>query len=343
MKKWLQAIVFLMWSCLVLSCTSQQLVADPDALDRIPVVYDKGYRIGAFGLEKLHPFDIGKYQKIHRGLKKAGVLNEENEHRPEPLARETLLLVHSQDYLETLKSPAWVAVYLEAPAVRLLPKRMLKRSLIDPFILASGGTLKASRLALDHGAAINLGGGYHHAKPESGEGFCVIADVPIAIRKLQKEGEIKRALVVDTDIHQGNGTIVCLEDDPSTFTFSMHESGIYPVPKETGDRDVSVPAGVTDDAYMRSLKHWLPKVIAKSKPDIVFYVSGCDALAGDPLANGTMTHEGIARRDAYVLAECRKRKIPFVMTLAGGYSKDAWQAQYKSIVGLMKKEDVTSP
>ncbi len=314
------------------SCAAPEV---PENAKLIPVVHDKGYQISLGGLEKLHPFDIAKYRRIHDALKGDGLLGGGNSHAPDLLSHDDLLLVHGEAYLKSLESPKKVATYLEAPQVAHLPAFLVKKGMIKPFVLASGGTLKAARLALEHGVAVNLGGGYHHAKPDTGEGFCVIADVPIAIRKLRKEGKITRALVVDTDIHQGNGTVVCLANDPASFTFSLHEGDIYPIPKETGDRDVTVPAGTGDEAYLKLLKHWLPIVIRESNPDIVFHVAGCDALAGDPLANGRMTAEGIAKRDAYVVSECRKRNIPYVMTLAGGYSDGAWKAQYQSIAGLM--------
>lgn len=319
----------------LMSCASSLTPEENQKKPLVPVVYDKGYNLSVLGLEKLHPFDIGKYRKINKALRKEGLIDASNRYGPDKLSVDDLKLVHSDAYLTALKSPAAVAGFLEAPSVRLVPKWLLQSKVVKPFILASGGTLKAGRLALKHQLAINLGGGFHHAKPHSGEGFCIIADVPIAIRKLQQEGLIKRALVIDTDIHQGNGTILCLAGDRSTYTFSIHEGGIYPIPKEAGDRDVEVAAQVTDEDYMKTLEKWLPRVIEESKPDIVFHVAGCDALAGDPLANGRMSHAGIVQRDALIVAVCRERKIPYVMTLSGGYSKEAWRAQYASVRNII--------
>lgn len=158
----------------------------------------------------------------------------------------------------------------------------------------------------------------------------------IAIRQLQKEKKIRRALIIDTDAHQGNGTIVCLPNDPDTFTFSMHEAGIYPMPKEKGDWDIALPAGTGDASCLGTLERSLPEMFRRSRPDIVFHVAGCDMLAGDPLANLRMTHEGIAKRDAMVAAYCKQKNVPYVMTMAGGYSKEAWKAQYGGIVEVMK-------
>lgn len=308
--------------------------------DKVPIVYSPKYKINVFGMEKLHPFDIAKYDKIYAGLKKDGLVTDKNLVNPSEVTREQMLLVHSPKYIDSLKKTANVAGYLEAPPLKIIPDSMLDRMVVSRFRKASGGTIAAARLALKHPSkmAFNLGGGYHHAKPDVGEGFCIIADVPIAIRVLQKEGLIKRALVIDTDIHQGNGTILCLKDDPSTYTFSIHEGGIYPMPKEKGDLDLELQAGVTDDLYLKVLAEHLDDLFKKSKPNIVFHVAGCDALAGDPLANGKMTHEGIAKRDQMIVAACKKHGVPYVMTMSGGYSKDAWSAQYKSIKAILEAE-----
>ena len=308
----------------------------------VPIVYSPKYKISVFGLERLHPFDIGKYDKIYAALKKDGLVSDKTVVTPQPVTEKEMLRVHTAGYLKRLKKTSYVARYLEAPAMKIIPNRMVDGMVVSRFRLASGGTLAAARLALKNKSklAINLGGGLHHAKPDSGEGFCIIADVPIAIRTLQAEGLIKRALIIDTDIHQGNGTIVCLKNDPTTYTFSMHEGGIYPMPKEVGDKDIELRAGVTDAEYLKILKSALDEVFKRSKPDIVFHVAGCDALTADPLANAQMTAAGISKRDMMVVEACRKHGVPYVMTLAGGYSKDAWKAQYqsiKSIIGAAQK------
>ncbi len=309
-------------------------------LSPIPLVYSPNYKISVFGMEKLHPFDIAKYDKIFNALKKDGLVTEESVIDPAEVSRDEMLLIHTQDYLENLKKTNHVAQYLEAPALKVIPDAMIDHRIVSRFRKAAGGTIAAARQALRAKSkmAINLGGGYHHAKPDVGEGFCIIADVPIAIRQLQKEKLIKRALIIDTDIHQGNGTILCLKDDPTTYTFSMHERGIYPLPKEVGDEDVELEARVTDEQYLKILGGRLDQLFAKSRPDMVFHVAGCDALAGDPLATGQMTHEGILKRDAMIVKACKKRGIPYVMTLSGGYSRDAWNAQYKSIRSLIQNE-----
>lgn len=300
---------------------------------KVSVVYSDDYLINLGGAEKAHPFDIKKYKKIHDALLADKLFRAEATLKPEAIAVEDLLLVHSKAYLESLADRAKLATYLEAPVLRVLPVS-LNNGILKPFRYSTGGTLLAARSALKHGIGVNIGGGYHHAKPDVGEGFCVYADVPIAIRKLQNENEIKRAVVIDVDVHQGNGTILCLQDD-STFTFSMHQSGIYPMPKEQGDLDVELTSGMGDEEYLEVLNLHVTKVLDESKPDICFVVAGCDTLAGDPLANLAMTEQGIVQRDAAIFAACAERKIPTVFTTSGGYSPKAWHAQYLSIKNLI--------
>ena len=304
---------------------------------RVAIVYSSQYQISIGGLEKLHPFDMRKYAKIYLKLNTEGLIRPEDVFVPEPASEEQILTVHSRQYLDRLKRPSNVARYLEAPPVALVPKGMLDSGILKPFRHATGGTILAARLALKHGIAVNLAGGYHHAKPDAGEGFCIYADMPIAIRVLQADGLIKRALIVDLDVHQGNGSAVIFAGDDSVFTFSMHQRDIYPIPKETSDLDVDLPAGTDDEAFNRILKANLPQIIDRARPDIVFLQAGCDTLAEDPLASLAMTAGGIVARDAIVIDECVRRGIPVAMVLGGGYSKLAWSAQYDSIERTIRK------
>ncbi len=308
---------------------------DPDLPFDVSVVYSPGYLIDLGGMEKMHPFDIRKYEKIHNALINDGLLTEEQTLKPTPVTNEELLLIHTQGYLDDLKKRKKVAQYLEAPILQMAPVS-LDRAVLEPFRRASGGTILAARAALTTGIGVNIGGGYHHAKPDRGEGFCLYADVPIAIRKLQSEKLIERAIVIDVDVHQGNGTIVCLPDDDSTFTFSMHQGDIYPIPKEVGDLDVELDAGMTDEQYMEVLSEHLPRILDGSDADICFIVGGCDPLDGDPLASLKMTPDGIVKRDHAIVQACIERKMPVVLTLSGGYSPDAWKSQYKSIKNLLE-------
>jgi len=165
----------------------------------------------------------------------------------------------------------------------------------------------------------------------------VYADMPVAIRALQEGGLIQRALVVDLDVHQGNGTAVCFAGDDSVFTFSIHEGDIYPIPEAGSDLDVELPAGTGDEAYLQTLREHLPAVLDRAGPDVVFLQAGCDTLAGDPLARMRMTPAGIVQRDAEVIDACAARGIPVVMVLGGGYSRHAWWAQYLSVRRTIRK------
>jgi histone deacetylase 11 len=302
----------------------------------VALVYVKDYEINLGGLERSHAFDIHKYQKIRRRLVQDGLAAERDFFPPQELSREQILLVHTPAFLQNLKEPKTVAEYLEAPVARLVPAPLLDAGILRAFRYASGGTILAARLALEHGIAVNLGGGYHHAKPGAGEGFCVYADMPIAIRALQREKKIARVLVVDLDVHQGNGTDVCLKGDDSVFTFDMHQGNIYPIPKEKSSLDIELEPGTGDAAYQNTLEKALPGAIDRARPDLVFFQAGCDPLRGDPLASLALSPEGIVARDAYVIDACAKRGLPVVMVLGGGYSPQAWSVQAASIARSVK-------
>jgi len=305
--------------------------------EHVAIVYSKYYQIDLAGMEKLHPFDINKYAKIYLQMNMDGLIQPEDVYVPGEISKEDILLVHTEGYLQDLKNSKKVAQYLEAGFVSLAPPKLLDLSILRAFRYAAGGTLLASRLALEYGIAVNLGGGYHHAEPGRGGGFCIYADMPIAIRRLQKEGLIKRALVIDLDVHQGNGTAEYFKGDDSVFTFSMHEGDIYPFPKADSDMDIELEAGDGDDIFIETLGVYLPVVFDRARPDLVFYQAGVDPLAEDPLANLEMTPGGIARRDEMVIDACVRRGVPVVMCLGGGYSENAWKVQYGSIRNIIEK------
>ncbi len=304
---------------------------------RVCLVYSKHYQISMGGLEKLHPFDINKYERIYVQLVRDGLLCPHQVFVPEVIGRADLRRVHTADYLDReLRSPTRLASYLELGALGIVPAGLTDRSMLQAFRVATGGTLKAARLALEHGMAINLGGGYHHAEPDTGGGFCIYADMPVAIRALQAEGLIDRALIIDVDAHQGNGTAVCLASD-DVFTFDMFQEDIYPIPKERNDVDVPLPAGTGDTEYLEILDRHLPDVFEQARPDIVFVQAGVDSLGGDPLAALDLTISGIVERDRRIFAAAARRGVPVVMTLGAGCSRLAWRAQYESIARLLEQ------
>lgn len=336
------AVVMAGWCILLSGCVgagkSMKSAVPGDAVrpgravgGRVAVVYSPSYEINLGGLENLHSFDIHKYRKIYSALVNVGALAPSEVFVTPTVTDEQVLRVHSRAFLDSLRSSANVGRYLEFPKLAKMPNRLADAAVVSAFRRATGGTVNAAYLAVQYGIAINLAGGYHHAKPDAGEGFCIFNDIAIAIRELQAARIIRRACVVDLDVHQGNGTAVCFEGDDNVFTFSIHEDDIYPIPKETSDLDVELPAGTDDEAYLAALRRHLPAVLDAAKPELVVIQGGCDTLAGDPLARMRMTPGGIVRRDAMVIDECVRRRIPVLMTLGGGYSADAWRAQYLSV------------
>lgn len=298
---------------------------------RVALVHAHDYDIDLGGLEQIHPFDVHKYSRIRERLLADGVVGEQDFVAPDELRDEEILLVHTPAFLDSLRDSKQVADYLEAPVLAMLPPNLLEQGILRAFRLASAGTILAARLAMEHGIALNLGGGFHHASPSRGDGFCIYADVPIAIRILQREQLARRSMIVDLDVHQGNGTILCCQRDAGVFTFSMHERDIYPLPKQKGSLDLALDPKTGDAEYLEMLARHLPGAIDAFQPELVFLIAGCDTLSGDPLAHLAMTTEGIARRDRYVLGLCRERTIPVTMLLGGGYSRDAWLVQYASV------------
>ena len=342
----LPRVVATVLSCLALGPAGCANRFDADTADprggnlvggRAAVVYSSRYEIDLAGLEKTHPFDIHKYGRIARTLVRDGYLAAPDFFVPPEVTRDQLLLVHTPEYLASLRSPKQVARYLESKPMKILPARSLDQGVLRAFRYTTGGTIVAARWAMTCGLGINLGGGYHHAHPDHGEGFCVYADVPIAVRVLQQERRIRRALLVDLDVHQGNGNAVCFHGDDSVFTFSIHQANIYPVPKARSDRDVELLPPVDDDRYMDVLRHHLPDLIHSVRPDLVVLLAGVDTHRDDPLAQFSLTERGIVARDQYVVAQARQHDIPVLYVTSGGYSDHAWQIQYASIANLLRQ------
>lgn len=182
---------------------------------------------------------------------------------------------------------------------------------------AVGGTCEAAHAALDLGIAVNLAGGTHHAFADRGEGFCVFNDVAVAIRRLQRSGRVRRATIVDLDVHQGNGTHAIFAGDESVYTFSMHAGRNFPFHKVSGTRDIELADGTGDEEYLSRLVEALPCVLAESSPDLVVYLAGADPHEGDRLGRLRLSFAGLARRDAIVLDACREVGIPIAITIAG--------------------------
>jgi acetoin utilization deacetylase AcuC-like enzyme len=261
-----------------------------------------------------HPFPMSKYSLLKDRLLAEGILAAADILQPEPVDAGTLGLVHTAQYLDKLESSALSAVEqrrLGMPWSQALWRRSR---------LASAGTLLAARAALQDGLAGNLAGGTHHAFADHGEGFCVLNDVAIAIRKLQAERAIERAAVIDLDVHQGNGTAAIFEEDERVFTFSMHGERNYPLAKMRSSLDLPLKDGMCDEEYLEALERSLPDVLDGARADIVFYLAGVDVAAGDRYGKLALTEEGIRLRDRRVIEAVRSRGAPMVIVLAGGYA-----------------------
>ncbi|HMP50263.1 MAG TPA: histone deacetylase [Candidatus Melainabacteria bacterium] len=306
---------------------------------KVALVYSPRYNITAFGMERLHPFDGSKYRKIKEAIVH-NVLRKPDEFLcPEEMPPSTLKLVHSQKYLGSLNDSRTVAEILEIPVASVIPSQILDWRILRGMRYGAGGTLLAGRAALQSGLAINIGGGYHHADHDCGGGFCVYCDVPASIATLRNEGLIRKALIVDTDAHQGNGFANVSAGQPDTFMIDFFDDSIYPYPKVTEDFSVPFEKGVPGSYYLKVLQEKLPPVIEEVKPDIIFYNAGADVLESDPLSNMRVSPEQLVERDLFVVSTARKYDIPIAMVLAGGYSKDSASAQADSICAILRKFD----
>lgn len=272
--------------------------------------YHPGYQVP---LPDNHPFPISKFPLLKEQLFAEGILTAKDILEPEPLDLGTLALIHSADYLQKL------SVGLSAAEERRLGMPW-STALWTRSRLASAGTLLAAREALRSGMAGNLAGGTHHAFPDHGEGFCVLNDVAIAIAELRTEGVIERAVVIDLDVHQGNGTAAIFEHLDEVFTFSMHGERNYPAAKMRSSLDVPLPDGTTDDEYLEILRRHLPTVLDTVRADCAFYLAGVDVAAGDRYGKLALSEEGIRARERTVIEAVRDRGIPLVIVLAGGYA-----------------------
>lgn len=305
----------------------------------VPLVYHPRYNITAFGLERRHPFDSRKYRRIHDALTARGLRRPSDFRKPRAVTRSDLLAVHSPEYLRSLKSSETLARILEIPVLGRLPSWFVDWRVLRPMRLATGGTVLACRLAVERGIAINLGGGFHHAAADWGGGFCVYADAPLALKTLYDEGEIERALVVDLDAHQGNGTAATIRDWPWVRIADLYGESLFPGRKESEDYPFPAPDGTTGETYLDVVREFLPLILDEVRPDLVIYNAGSDVLEGDPLARFRLSASEIAERDLLVVTEARARDIPVAMLLSGGYSAESWKLHADAIEGILTRFD----
>jgi acetoin utilization deacetylase AcuC-like enzyme len=275
------------------------------------LVYHPGYdlNLGA------HVFPSQKFRLLHELLLREKIATPEDIVKPDRASDEDLLRVHTPQWVDKLKNGTLTAsevMKLEVP---------YSAELAEAVWLAAGGTILAGQLALRDGFASNLTGGFHHAHANHGEGFCAIHDVAVAIRRLQHDGLIKKAIVVDTDVHHGNGTAHIFRDDDSVFTLSIHQENNYPAHKPPSNLDLGLDDGADDEEYLSQLLPAVEKSLDEFRPDILFYVGGADPFCEDQLGGLRLTKSGLKARDKSVFQSARRRNIPIVTTLAGGYAR----------------------
>lgn len=262
-----------------------------------------------------HVFPIRKFELVRDQLLKEGTLSIDEIFEPEPAKVEDVLLVHTEDYVTRL-----IDGELTAKEVRKLGLPWSK-SLVRRSFLATNGTIEAAKFSLESGIASNLAGGTHHSFPDRGEGFCVLNDVAVAVRVLQKEKLAERFLIVDLDVHQGNGTAFIFAGDETVFTFSMHGAKNYPLHKEISNLDIELPDKTSDREYLETLEEALPRIFLHD-PDIIFYLGGADPFEKDKLGRLSLTMEGLMKRDETVLKFAREKNTPIVTVMSGGYALD---------------------
>ncbi|MBD1936556.1 histone deacetylase [Microcoleus sp. FACHB-68] len=279
----------------------------------LPIVYHPDYVVA---LPAGHRFPMPKFRQLYEMLLADGVARLEQFHAPVLPPLEWVQLVHHPSYVQ-----AYCEGTLDAKAQRRIGLPW-SSALANRTCIAVGGTILTAKLALSAGLACNTAGGTHHAFPNFGSGFCIFNDLAISARVLQKLGLIRKVLIVDLDVHQGDGTAVIFQEDSSVFTFSMHCEINFPGTKQKSDLDVPLPVGMEDDDYLQTLDKYLPDLLSEVKPDLVLYDAGVDTHAGDRLGKLAMTDTGLFRRDMQVLTTCVAAGCPVACVIGGGYAED---------------------
>jgi len=281
-----------------------------------------------------HVFPTAKYRLIKKRLSQdLSIVNKIDFVEPDRASDRDILRVHTADYLEKLKRgklSLGEILTLELP---------YSKKLVEGAILCSGGTIRASEIALKNGIGIHLGGGFHHAFSDHGEGFCVLNDIAIAIRKIIAEKKVKKALVIDCDLHQGNGTAHIFRRDSDVFTFSVHQENNYPFCKPKSDMDIGLRDRTKDREYLAELERNIPKIISDFKPDFIMYVAGADPYEHDRIGNLALTIKGLEKRDSFVYNQAKNYQVPIAVVLAGGYAldqEDTVAIQYNTIKEAVK-------
>ena len=277
----------------------------------LPIAFSAVYR---YELPPNHRFPMSKYELLPEQLLYEGLVTEENFFAPAQVSEEVILWTHTAEYWQKLQHQQLSAKEIRAIGFPMRP------ALIERGRYIAQGTIDCALRSATTGVALNIAGGTHHSFADRGEGFCVFNDIAIASNYLLRHGLRQKILIVDLDVHQGNGTASIFADEPRVFTFSMHGARNYPLRKEQSDLDIGLPDKTEDKAYLHTLYDTLPRLLAEVQPDQVFYLSGVDVLATDRLGRLSMTLDGCKERDRFVLDSCRQAGIPVAVSMGGGYS-----------------------
>jgi acetoin utilization deacetylase AcuC-like enzyme len=261
-----------------------------------------------------HRFPMHKYALLRQKVQSDILIDPEELRVPDPACDDQLLLVHQAEYLQRVKSGVLTEKEIRRIGFPWSPQ------LVERARRSVGGTIAACRAALQDGGAVNLAGGTHHAYPDHGEGYCVFNDCAVAARVVQTEGLVRRIVILDCDVHQGNGTAAVFANDPSVFTFSIHGAHNFPFHKEDSDLDIALEDGVTDEVYLEALESGLQTAIDSSQADLAIYLAGADPFQGDRLGRLNLTKPGLAARDRLVFERCRQASLPVATVMAGGYA-----------------------
>jgi len=308
---------------------------------QLPLVFHKEYDISFGFLDKLHPFDAQKYGKVAKHLIEHVGIDPNQFHTPDIISDSDLLKVHTQDYVDSLSYSSTIADISEVWPLRLVPNFILQSYLLTPMKYATGGTVLATQLALKHGWAINLSGGYHHAKSECGGGFCVFADIPLAIKIAHEANPNLKVLIVDLDAHQGNGHEMICGPDKRIAIFDVYNALIYPNDEEakkyiTFNHPIRRLRGIHDEEYLELLRTHLPQAIAQFQPGLIVYNAGTDVFEHDPLGGMKITAQGIVQRDELVFRFAQEKNVPVVMVLSGGYTQQSAMIIAQSVENILK-------
>ncbi len=312
---------------------------------KLPIIYHPGYNISFMRLQRFHPFDSEKYGKVFDYLKEYEILTGDNHHEPEgPITDEALKRVHTEKYLELIRSSSNIAAIAEVPVLKNVPAFMLRKRLLKPMRLGTQGSILGAELAWKHGWAINLAGGYHHAKGYFAHGFCFFADIPLAAYHLMDQYPDLKVMVIDLDAHQGNGFEAVFKDHPQIVNFDVYNGRIFPQDTHAASfihYNFPIDSGTNTEDYLQLVKRELPKALDKEKPDFVIYNAGTDIYEKDPLGDLSVSAQGIIERDIFVFDEVfQKRKIPILKLLSGGYVKESYQIIGASIKNIFHKLDL---